>query len=276
MFGSSRDVSPEERNSLSKLACGCGACGAREAARGDEAWRVLAAEALGTALLVALSCLPACAPAPPLQRALAAGLVVTVLVQCFDHVSGAMFNPTVTLAAALRGRVAGVRAASMLGAQLAGAAAGAGLLRLLAPSAPGACALCLTLPADHVSVYKAAAIEAVLGGCLALANCASWDARNRLLTDSWPARIGLIVAGLTLVAGELTGASMNPARSFGPALWAMNFDRHWVYWLGPLSGSALCSALYAWAWPAPPHAPARADPCCPRAPCAPGPTCAPL
>lgn len=47
---------------------------------------------------------------------------------------------------------------------------------------------------------QAVVIEAVAGGCLALANCASWDARNRSLRDSWPLRIGLSVAGLSLVA----------------------------------------------------------------------------
>ncbi|KAL0894316.1 hypothetical protein ABMA27_014313 [Loxostege sticticalis] len=268
MFGNSRDVSSEERGSLSRLACVCGACepdGGKDNAS-SSVWQMAAAEALGTALLVLLSCLAACsAPAAPLlHRALAGGLVVTLLVQCFDHISCAFLNPTVTLAAALRGRVARGAAAALVGAQLAGACAGAGALRLLAPpaqdEATAAAALCLTLPADNISVYKAVAIEAVLGGCLALANCASWDARNRLITDSWPARIGLIVAGLSLVAGELTGASMNPARSFGPALWAANFDRQWVYWVGPLSGSLLCSVLYSCVWPAAPHAAARAHP----------------
>lgn len=49
-------------------------------------------------------------------------------------------------------------------------------------------------------MLQALGVEAVLGGCLALANCASWDARNRLLVGSWPMRIGLIVTALSLAA----------------------------------------------------------------------------
>ncbi|XP_061712730.1 aquaporin-like [Cydia pomonella] len=229
-------------------------CGLDYTARG-----VLLAEWAGTALLVLLSCLPACAGAPQYARAGAAGLAVALLVQCFDHISGAMFNPTVLLAAMLTRRVAPGLGAGMFGAQLLGAATGTGLLRLLAPGSDAA-DLCLTLPMDTLSVYKAVCIEAVLGGLLALANMASWDPRNRLLADSWPLRIGLSVAGLSIIAGPLTGASMNAARSFGPALWTGNWDHHWIYWVGPLSGSLLCTLVYRRIWAVDGTPPARAAP----------------
>ncbi|XP_026747734.1 aquaporin AQPcic-like isoform X2 [Trichoplusia ni] len=229
--------------------CQCAACGSR----GQALWRVLLAEGAGAALLVLLSCLPAAAE--PLHRALAAGAVVALLVQCLDHVSGAQLNPAVTLAALVWGRVSWARALCMAGAQLAGAGAGAGLLRLLRAAEAE---LCVTQPAPGLAPYKAALLEAVLGGCLALANCASWDVRNAGLRDSWPLRIGISVAGMSLVAGELTGASMNPVRSFGPALWAGNWTSHWVYWAGPLGGSLLATAGYVSAWrPRATHAPAK-------------------
>lgn len=77
------------------------------------------------------------------------------MLQCFDHVSGAMLNPTVTLAAVVRGRVGAAAGAALAAAQLAGAAAGPGLLRLLAPPRADAAALaCLTLPADHLPAYQ--------------------------------------------------------------------------------------------------------------------------
>ncbi|CAG9784074.1 unnamed protein product [Diatraea saccharalis] len=236
-------------------------------------WAATAAELVATALLVALSCLAPCAApdASPLHASITSGLIVTLLVQCFDHLCGAMMNPTVTLAAVLRGRITARVGAAYAAAQLLGAAAAPALTALVAPSALTAltapahnltstAALCVTRPADGLPLYKAVCIEALLGGLLALANCASWDPRNRLLTDSWPLRIGTIVTVLTLLTGRLTGASINPARSFGPALWATDFTHHWVYWLGPLGGSALCSLLYAGLWHAPPAAVPRALP----------------
>ncbi|CAH0605011.1 unnamed protein product [Chrysodeixis includens] len=231
--------SADDASEYSRRTCPVVWCGSRDQAL----WRVLLAEGAGAALLVLLSCLPAAAE--PLHRALAAGAVVALLVQCLDHVSGAQMNPTVTLAALVWGRVSWARALSMAGAQLAGAVLGAGLLRLLRAAEAE---LCVTQPAAGLAPYKAALLEAVLGGCLALANCASWDVRNAGLRDSWPLRIGISVAGMSLVAGELTGASMNPVRSFGPALWSGNWTSHWVYWAGPLGGSLLATAGYVSAW----------------------------
>ncbi|XP_047988418.1 aquaporin-like [Leguminivora glycinivorella] len=245
---SSQDVSAPRRTK-SRWSCGLD-----YTARG-----VLLAEWAGTALLVLLSCLPACAGAPMYVCAAAAGLAVALLVQCFDHISGAMFNPTVLLAAMLARRVAPSLGAGMFGAQLLGAATGSGVLHLLAPVS-NATDLCMTLPMDTLSVYKAVCIEAILGGLLALANMASWDPRNRLLADSWPLRIGFIVAGLSIIAGPLTGASMNAARSFGPALWSGNWKHHWVYWVGPLSGSILCTLIYRRIWAVDGLQPARAAP----------------
>ncbi|CAH2085970.1 unnamed protein product [Euphydryas editha] len=219
---------------------------------------VAAAEACGTALLVLLSCLPGCAAgagdASLVQRALSGGLVVALIVQCFDHVSGAQLNPTVTLAAVLTQRISGLRAAVMSASQLAGGILGAVVLYLLASEAVHSC---VTKPAIYISLYQALAIETLLGFCLAMANLGSWDARNRHLIDSWPLRIGTVVTALSLVAGDLTGASMNPIRSLAPALVSRDFKTLWVYCAGPLGGACAAAALYASAWRAPPDAPAR-------------------
>ncbi|KAM3955596.1 aquaporin AQPcic [Aphomia sociella] len=242
-------------------------CGCCEYVRGgDDAdgkfrWKTLAAEFVGTCLLLFLTCLSTCGmPSPsPLYRAIASGFIVAFIVQSFEHISGAQLNPTVTLAGAVMGRWSPRAALAEAAAQLLGATAGAGLLRGLGRGL-GRGDACLTLPAEGVGPYQAVAIEAVLGACLALANCASWDARNRCLKDSWPLRIGVTVVALSLTAGQLTGAGMNPARSFAPALWSNNWTHHWVYWAGPPGGAAAAAALYRAAWRAPPAAPARAAP----------------
>ncbi|XP_038215248.1 probable aquaporin TIP4-3, partial [Zerene cesonia] len=186
---------------------------------------------------------------------------VALIVQCFDHISGAQLNPTVTLARALGGHESAGRALALAAAQLAGALLGAAAAAALG-AAPAAC---LTRPADGVAPYQAAVVEAALGGCLALANLAAWDERTRRLRDSWPLRIGLSVAALTFAAGEVSGASMNPVRSFAPALLAARWEHQWVYWVGPLSGSCVCTALYRCVWRVPP---ARDSPCVQCARCA--------
>ncbi|XP_041977413.1 probable aquaporin TIP4-2 isoform X1 [Aricia agestis] len=223
----------------------------------SETARACAAELVGTALLVTLLCLQAAAE--PAARAAGAGATVSLLVHSLGHVSGAQLNPAVTLAAALRRRQAATRAALEVCAQLAGAALGAAALLLLRPSLLPPCC---TLPAPHLTDARAVCAEGVCAGCLVLANLAAWDARHADRQDSWPLRLGAAVAALALAAGELTGASMNPARSFGPALLAGNFASHWVYWAGPVLGSLAATALYGVVWAGPParlSPPARGD-----------------
>lgn len=229
---------------------GGGRGGARSAAAVGALWRVAAAEAAGTAALVLLGCLPACAapPAPPLHAALAGACAVAALVTCLDHVSGAMFNPAVLLAAALRRRLRWRRALPLLGAQLLGAAAGAGALRLAAAGDAGAC---VTRPADGQGPLAALLLEALAAAVLVLANCANWDPRTAARAAAWPLLLGVTVAALSLalvsaaaaaaaaaarppppdpppLQGEATGASVNPARSFGPALLSWRWQHHWV------------------------------------------------
>jgi aquaporin related protein len=64
------------------------------------------------------------------------------------------------------------------------------------------------------------------------------------LTDSVPLRFGLAVAGLVLVAGPYSGGSMNPARSFAPALYNMNFDKQWIYMLAPMLSALVTSVTF--------------------------------
>jgi aquaporin TIP len=67
-----------------------------------------------------------------------------------------------------------------------------------------------------------------------------------------PLAIGLIVAANILFAGAFSGGSMNPARSFGPALAAWDFTNHWIYWVGPLVGGGLAGVIYEHLIAAPP------------------------
>ncbi|XP_034840339.2 lens fiber major intrinsic protein-like isoform X1 [Maniola hyperantus] len=208
-------------------------------------WRALLAELLATALLVLLgvaSLLPAGDEAVPLAHpAWAFGFVVLLNVEAFGPASGAHMNPAVSLAALLTGRLPARAAAAYVLAQLAGALLGAGALALLAPAGVGAG---VTLPGS-VSPAAAALVEALLTGALALLCCALWAAHEAGRDDpALSVKFGLTIAGLVFAGGAMTGASLNPARSFAPALLQGSFQHHWVYWVGPLGGATLAALLH--------------------------------
>lgn len=71
-------------------------------------------------------------------------------------------------------------------------------------------------------------VEFLITLCLILVCAGVWDSRNKTKMDSVPIKFGLTIAGLAMCAGQYTGASMNPARSLGPALINGNWQQHWV------------------------------------------------
>lgn len=119
-------------------------------------------------------------------------------------------------------------------AQFAGALCGYGLLKAITPAKYYHLALeqgeghCVTVPHDSLSSGEALAIEILLTGVLVWTNCGVWDPRNRKDSDSVPIKFALLIAGLSIAGGPLTGASMNPARSLAPAVWNRSFDGIWV------------------------------------------------
>ena len=204
----------------------------------------LAAEALGTFMLVFIGSGASAVNAwshgavTHVGIALAFGLVILAAVYLFGHISGAHFNPAVTVGFWLGGRFPGREVMPYASAQISGAIAAAGILRMILGSYASAGA---TRPT--IGVLPSLGIEFLLTFFLMLAIMAvATDAR---VTGS----VGGLVVGATvgfdaLMGGPLTGASMNPARSFGPALTSGVWSAHWVYWLGPLVGAA--AAVYTY------------------------------
>ena len=171
--------------------------------------------------------------------ALVFGLVIMVMVYATGHLSGAHINPAVTLAFTLTRHFAPREAAVYIAAQVAGAVAGALLLLAVWPSEPAA--LGATVPsvgAGSALVYEAALSALLMFVILAVAT------DTRAVGAAAAIAIGGTIGLDALFGGPVTGASMNPARSFGPALVAGEWKDFWVYVIGPIGGASIGALAY--------------------------------
>lgn len=177
----------------------------------------------------------------PLGIALAFGLVVAAMVQATRHLSGAHLNPAVTVALWSSGRIATRHVPSYVGAQLAGATA-ASLVLAAVRTELGPRSLGVT--SSSVGTAGGLGVEFVLTFALMFVIAATAvDARGDGALAALA--IGAVVAVDALVGGPLTGASMNPARSFGPALVEGQWVDHWIYWAGPIAGALAAVGVHA-------------------------------
>lgn len=216
-------------------------------------WKAILSELIATSSLMLFGCMgsskqPNDIPTPPMFGALTFGTVVAMNIQIFGHISGAHMNPSVTLGAVIWGSMSIPLGIMYLIVQCAGATLGFGLLNLLLSDSVTPEAMCSTLVRSDLTVWQGVGIEIVLTAALNFVNCGVWDSRNKHLADSVPVKFGLVITGLSLAGGHLTGASMNPARTLGPAIWNNTWANHWVYWLGPLAGGSLSAAFYKFIW----------------------------
>lgn len=201
------------------------------------------AEAVGTFVLVACGCGAIVVNAASgalghIGVAASFGLVIMVMIAALGHVSGAHFNPAVTLAFAWIRHFPWREVPLYIAGQLAGAVAGALTLRAFFGTAGR---LGATLPVG--STLQALGVEILLTAVLMFV-ITSVATDTRAVGQLAALAIGGAVALDALWGGPVTGASMNPARSFGPALVSGLWHAHWVYWLGPLVGAVVGAALY--------------------------------
>jgi MIP family channel proteins len=177
--------------------------------------------------------------------ALAQGLAYAVMITSLAHISGAHFNPAVTIGFWVTRRINTFETIAAWAAQLAGAACAAYLLRYLVPEDVWrATALGTPMLSHDITPAAAMLLEGVLTFFVVLAAfSAAADSRgvsNRLGGIG----VGMAVVMSVLVGGPFTGAAINPARAFGPALAAHHWTAHGVYWAGPLAGGVLAAWLY--------------------------------
>ena len=168
------------------------------------------------------------------------GLVVAAMIFSLGHISGAHINPAVTLGFALARHFPWKMTPLYWGSQLLGATAACLVLRGLFGNVADMGA---TLPGAEVWVV--AAFEALLTFFLMFVIMAM-ATDVRAVGTAAALAIGATVALEATFGGPISGASMNPARSFGPALVSGNWTAHWAYWVGPIVGAAVAAFTYAW------------------------------
>ncbi|SMB84105.1 MIP/aquaporin family protein [Deinococcus hopiensis] len=194
--------------------------------------RALAAELTGTFALIFFGPGAAVVQAQTgmlghLGVAVVFGLTVMSVIAALAPISGAHINPAATFALTLAGKFPRERVLPYVGAQLTGAILAAFVLLVMFGMKGN---LGATVPTG--SVLQAFTLETFLTFFLLLV----------ALRSGLPWVVGGTVALEAAMGGPITGASMNPARSFGPALASGIWTAHWVYWLAPLLGAALAAA----------------------------------
>jgi MIP family channel proteins len=200
----------------------------------------------GTAVAVgAILARPTAGPAyDSLAVALAFGLTLAAVVAAIGHVSGAHVNPAVTLGMAATGKFPWRYAPVYVGAQLVGAvlAAFATWVTFGGP-ARGEAKLAATYPAQGVGDLQAFVVEVLITFVLVFVVMAV-ATDDRAPAAIAPVAVGFALAVGVFIAGPVTGGSVNPARSLGPMIVAMDLTSVWLYVLGPIVGGVLAAFLY--------------------------------
>jgi len=177
--------------------------------------------------------------------ALAHGLAIGIMVSMMAHLSGGAFNPAIQISLWVTGKMGTARSGVYIGAQLLGAVAAAYLLKYFFP-APLFDGVKGGVPAvaPGLAVGKAVLIEATTTFFLV------WAVFATAVDERGPfAKLAGLTIGLTITidifaTGSLTGAAMNPARWFGPALASGDWSNWWVGIVGPVAGGIIAAVAY--------------------------------
>jgi aquaporin Z len=181
--------------------------------------------------------------------AFAHGLVIVAFAYSYGHISGTHINPAVTIAMWAAGQIQAARAAGYVVVQLLGGIAGAMALRLVFggfESGLGATVLTRGLPIGESTMNVTPAAGLLLETILTffLVNTIFNAAVSGRAGNLAGLAIGLTLTSCMLMGGPLTGASLNPARTLGPALATGDFSDLWLYIVGPIAGGILAALLY--------------------------------
>ncbi|MCP5085980.1 MAG: aquaporin [Rhodobacteraceae bacterium] len=202
--------------------------------------RALVAEFIGTFTLIFIGAGAGALGAGLVGVAFAHGLVILTFAYAYGHISGAHFNPAVTVGLWVGKQIDTANAVAYIVVQLIGGIVGALVLAfVLGGTGTG---LGETVLADGVSPIQGLVLETILTffWVNAILNTVVSGRAGNLA----PVAIGLTLVFSMLMGGPLTGASLNPARTLGPAVISGNFADIWLYFVGPVLGGVLAALLY--------------------------------
>ncbi|XP_051518854.1 aquaporin-4-like [Xyrauchen texanus] len=222
--------------------------GIREELRSRQFWQGVLAEILGSLVFVS-AVLGSLVPGPdgvspgPIYPALAAGMATVVLGYCFGEISGAQVNPAITVALLVTRKVDVFRAVVYLVAQCLGGILSAGLLYITLPLKSTAQNYINKVPVE-MNAGQALGMEMLATFVLGFTVFSVEDQRRRECSEPGNLAIGFAVTTAIFIAGRFSGASLNPARSLGPAIILGYWEHHWVYWIGPILGAVLAGVSH--------------------------------
>jgi aquaporin related protein len=173
--------------------------------------------------------------------ALAYGFSFLVTAWAFYRISGGLFNPAIALGMVIGGEMSVMRAAFIIPAQFLGAMAAAGLVECMFP---GPIEAVNTYLGPTTSIVRGLFIEMFLTFMLVfVALMVVGEKTTRV--HAAPVAVGLTLFVVTIAGFFFSGASVNPARSFGSSVAGPSFPGyHWIYWLGPVLGAAIAGAYF--------------------------------
>jgi MIP family channel proteins len=218
-------------------------------------FRNLVVEFIGDLLFIFIGSLQATSGTGVVGAALAHGITIAVLIMGMGHISGGHFNPAVTLGIFVSGNIQLIPALAYIAAQLLGGFVGSLLVRAVVSDATyNMIAGGATIVPDATSWIGAIIIEILMTYFLVhTVLLTAVDTDSNLLA---PLAIGLSILCDIFAGGNVSGASMNPARSLGPCISASIFAdhtklavskiwaRHYVYWIGPGLGAGIAGLVY--------------------------------
>ncbi|KAL1533214.1 Aquaporin TIP2-1 [Salvia divinorum] len=181
-------------------------------------------------------------PAGLVAIAIAHAFALFVAVSIAANISGGHVNPAVTFGLVAGGQMTVITGVFYWIAQLLGAVVGSFLLSFVT----GGLAIPIHGVGAGVGAIQGVVFEIIITFALVYTVYATAvDPKKGSLGTIAPIAIGFIVGANILAAGPFSGGSMNPARSFGPAVASGDFSGHWIYWVGPLIGGGLAGVVYS-------------------------------
>ena len=167
-------------------------------------------------------------------------LVLTAIVYAIGYRSGAQVNPAVTIGLLVAKKIGGKEAVVYIIAQIIGAVIAAAVVYSIFGSEMSAS---VTLPSED-NVARALILETVMTFTLVYVVLATTTSRNFKIVPLAGLAIGFTLGFNVIFGGSITGGSLNPARSFGPALITWDFAYQWIYWVAPIAGGLIAAGVY--------------------------------